>query len=105
VPGAHAAAAARPSSASLAELKSLVARTRLPDEGLDEFLDVLKQAVEDVGATHPELLRLTLPFREYITGSNGLDVLRRHLERIQARRDETAGRPDDDEDPEPEEDE
>ena len=95
--------------ASLAELKSLVARTRLPDEGLDEFLDVLKQAVEDVGATHPELLRLTLPFREFITGSNGLDVLRRHLERIQARRDETADRDDDDddedEDSEPEEDE
>ena len=40
-------------STALAELKSLVARTRLPDEGLDEFLDVLKQAVEDVGATHP----------------------------------------------------
>ncbi len=100
--GAHGTAAARPPSASLAELKSLVARTRLPDEGLDEFLGVLKQAVEDVGATHPELLRLTLPFREYITGSNGLDVLRRNLERIQARRDETAGRDDDDE---PEEDE
>ncbi len=48
---------------------------------------MLKQAVEDVGATHPELLRLTLPFREHISGDNGLDVLRRNLERIQARRD------------------
>jgi hypothetical protein len=102
-PGTHVATAPRPLPASLAELKSLVARTRLPDEGLDEFLDVLKQAVEDVGATHPELLRLSLPFREYITGSNGLDVLRRNLERIQARRDETADREDDE--PETEEDE
>ena len=79
-------------SAALAELKSVVARTRLPDEGLDEFLGVLKQAVEDVGATHPELLRLALPFREHIGGENGLDVLRRNLERIQARRDEAASR-------------
>ena len=85
---------ARPVPASLAELKSLVAQARLPEEGLDEFLDVLKQAVEDVGVTHPELLRLTLPFREHINGGDGLDVLRRNLERIQARRDETAARED-----------
>jgi hypothetical protein len=99
---------ARPVPASLVELKSLVAQARLPEEGLDEFLDVLKQAVEDVGVTHPELLRLTLPFREHINGSDGLDVLRRNLERIQARRDETAAREDsapDDEDEDENEDE
>ena len=81
-----------PAPASLAELKSLVAQARLPEEGLDEFLDILRQAVDDVGTTHPELLRLALPFREYIEGDDGLDVLRRNLERIQARRDETAAR-------------
>jgi hypothetical protein len=97
--GARVAPGARGLSTALAELKSLVARTRLPDEGLDEFLDVLKQAVEDVGATHPDLLRLTLPFREHISGDNGLDILRRNLERIQARRDENAAR----DEPEPEE--
>jgi hypothetical protein len=89
---ARVAPAVRGHSAALTELKSLVARTRLPEEGLDEFLNVLKQAVEDVGATHPELLRLALPFREHIAGENGLDVLRRNLERIQARRDEAASR-------------
>jgi hypothetical protein len=92
--GSHVTPVARPIPASLVELKSLVAQTRLPDEGLDEFLDVLRQAVEDVGVTHPELLRLTLPFREFINGGDGLDVLRRNLERIQARRDETAARED-----------
>lgn len=119
--GAHPAASARPAgppaarvapaaraAASLAELKSLVARTRLPDEGLDEFLDVLKQAVEDNGPNHPELLRLTLPFREYISDDNGLDILRRRLDTIQARRDEMAGRdepaPDDEEDEDAEQD-
>jgi hypothetical protein len=85
-------AAVRPNPASLTELKSLVARARIPDEGLDEFLDILKQAVDDVGTTHPELLRLALPFREFIDGDDGLDALRRNLERIQARRDETANR-------------
>ncbi|MGP0070133.1 MAG: hypothetical protein ACLQGP_41865 [Isosphaeraceae bacterium] len=85
-------AAARTNTTSLAELKSLVARARIPDEGLDEFLDILKQAVDDVGTTHPELLRLALPFREHIDGDDGLDALRRNLERIQARRDEAANR-------------
>ena len=82
----------RPATASLVELKALVARARLPEEGLDEFLDILRQAIDDVGTTHPELLRLALPFREYIEGDDGLGVLRRNLERIQARRDETAAR-------------
>ncbi len=66
--------------------------TRLPEEGLEEFLETLRQAIDDVGTTHPELLRLALPFREYIEGDDGLGVLRRNLERIQARRDETAAR-------------
>jgi hypothetical protein len=87
-----ATAAARPLPASLAELKALVTRARLPEEGLDEFLEVLRQAIDDVGIAHPELLRLTLPFREYITGDDGLAALRRNLDRIQARRDDTAAR-------------
>src|SRR5579883_976004 len=85
-------AAARPLPASLTELKALVTRARLPEEGLDEFLDVLRQAIDDVGIAHPELLRLALPFREHITGDNGLAALRRNLDKIQARRDETTAR-------------
>jgi hypothetical protein len=76
------------SSASLTGLKALVARGRLPDEGLDQFLAILRQAVDDVGTTHTELLRLAWPFREYITGDDGLGALKRNLERIQSRRDE-----------------
>jgi len=84
--------APRPAMSALAELKALVAEARLPDEGLDDFLDLLRQAVDEVGTTHPELLRLALPFREHIDGDEGLDALRRNLDRIQARRDETAAR-------------
>ena len=86
------AVTARPVPASLVELKALVAQAHLPEEGLDEFLEILRQAIDDVGTTHPELLRLALPFREHIEGDDGLGVLRRNLERIQSRRDETAAR-------------
>jgi hypothetical protein len=75
-------------SSSLAGLKTLIARGRLPNEGLDQFLAILRQAVDDVGTTHTELLRLAWPFREYITGDDGLGALKRNLERIQSRRDE-----------------
>jgi hypothetical protein len=88
----HAASSARAIPAVLADLKVFVTEARLPEEGLDEFLEVLRQAVDDVGTTHPELLRLALPFREYITGDDGLSALRRNLERIQARRDDAATR-------------
>jgi hypothetical protein len=86
------AAAARPTPASLVELKALVTRARLPEEGLDELLEILRQAIDDVGAANPELLRLALPFREFIAGDDGLAALRRNLERIQARRDDPTTR-------------
>ena len=73
---------------TLAELTALLARLRLPDEGLDQFLAALKQAVDQVGATHPDLLRVVLPYREYITGDDGLATLRRKLEQIQLDLDE-----------------
>jgi hypothetical protein len=88
----HAPASTRTIPAALADLRVLVTETRLPEQGLDEFLEILRQAVDDVGATNPELLRLALPFREYITGDDGLSALRRNLERIQARRDDVTTR-------------
>ncbi len=48
----------------------------------------MKQAVDQVGATHPDLLRVVLPYREYITGDDGLATLRRKLEQIQLDLDE-----------------
>ncbi len=68
---------------SLAGLKALIARIHLPEEGLDQFLTVLRKAIADVGTANPELLRLVLPYREYINGEEGLSSLRRNLERIQ----------------------
>jgi hypothetical protein len=73
-----------PATSLLLKLKDVVARVRLPDEGLDQFLATLRQAVDDVGAANPELLRLVLPYREYIGGDDGLTVLRQNIERIAA---------------------
>jgi hypothetical protein len=76
------------SSPALTGLKALVARSHLPDEGLDQFLAALKQAIDDLGTTDPELLRLVWPYREYIAGDDGLGLLRRNLEQIRAHRND-----------------
>ncbi len=68
--------------------QGLLTRVHLPDEGLDQFLAAVKQAVDQIGATHPDLLRVVLPYREYITGNDGLATLRRKLEQIQLDLDE-----------------
>ncbi len=78
--------------AALEELKALMARTHLPDEGVDEFLAQLKLVINGLGASDPDLLELVMPFRELISGGNGLRALRRNLDRIrqgEARDDET----------------
>lgn len=68
--------------AALEELKALMARTALPDEGVEEFLAQLKLVVSGLGASDPALLELVMPFREVISGGNGLRALRRNLDRL-----------------------
>ena len=78
--------------AALAELKALMARCNLPDEGVDEFLAQLKVVVNGLGASDPQLLELVMPYRELVHGGNGLRALRRNLDRIrqeEAKDDET----------------
>ncbi len=73
--------------AALTELKALMLSVQLPEEGLDDFLELVKQAVNGLGASDPELLELVMPFREHVSGGNGLRALRRNLDKI---RDEAA---------------
>jgi hypothetical protein len=68
--------------AALDELKAFLARTHLPDEGVDEFLTLLKPVVNGLGASDPVVLELVMPYRELITGGNGLRAVRRNLDRI-----------------------
>jgi hypothetical protein len=67
---------------ALEDLKVLMARVHLPDEGVDEFLALLKNVVNGLGASNPTLLELVMPYRDIIEGGNGLRALRRNLDRI-----------------------
>jgi hypothetical protein len=67
--------------AALAGLKALVARGSLPAEGLDEFLDLLRQAVRGLGPADPELVSLALPLRDQVDGDD-LRPLRANLDRV-----------------------
>ena len=68
--------------AAMEDLKALMARVQLPDEGVDEFLALLKSVVNGLGASDPKLLELVMPYRDIIEGGNGLRALRRNLDRI-----------------------
>ncbi len=72
-------------SSPLTQLKVLLNRTNVPEEGLDHFLEIVKQAVDDLGPGDSELIRLVLPYCSYITGNDKLGVLRRKLEQIRTR--------------------
>jgi len=79
------AVTSRPSS--LQQLRIFLARTRLPEEGLDRFLGLLKEVVDELGPDDPQLVGLVYPFRKYVTGDDGLGDLRRNLEQIRQDRD------------------
>ena len=82
-PVAPATAQFQAATASLTALKALVPRLHLPHEGLEQFLSALRDVVEDLGNANPEVLRLVLPYREFINGEEGLGTLSRNLERLQ----------------------
>jgi hypothetical protein len=67
---------------ALEDLKALIARANLPEQGVDEFLTLLKLVVNGLGASDADLLELVMPYRELITGGTGLRALRRNLDRI-----------------------
>ena len=76
-------------SSPLTQLKLLLNRTNVPEEGLDRFLDIVKQAVDELGPADSELISLVLPYCKYITGNDKLGVLRRKLEQLRSRDDDS----------------
>ena len=74
---------ARPPGRDLDELKAVIARHHLPDEGADEFLAVLEKVVKAFGQSDPQLLDLVRPYAELLTGSQ-FRALRRNLDRERA---------------------
>jgi hypothetical protein len=63
----------------------LLTRAHVPDQGLDRFLEIVKQAVDDLGPEDSELIELVLPYRQYITGNDKLGLLRRNIEQFRTR--------------------
>ncbi len=66
---------------TLDALREQIARDDFPDEGFDDFLEQLKQVVNCLGASDPELLSLAMPYREQIDGDGALRALRLSLDR------------------------
>jgi hypothetical protein len=81
--GAAAVLAAR--SSTLVQLKVLLNRGRPTAEGLERFLEAVRQVIEERGPNDLELVSLVLPYRQYIAGDDDLDALRRNLEQVEAR--------------------
>lgn len=72
---------------ALEEMKALLVRYNLPDEGVEDFRDVLSRVVAGLGASDPQVLELIMPFRDLIDGWSEFRALRRNLDR--AREDES----------------
>lgn len=62
------------------ELKGVIARFHLPDEGVEEFEAALTKVISGLGASDPELIELVMPYRDLLTGSE-FRALRKHLDR------------------------
>ena len=68
--------------AALDELKAVIARHDLPDEGVDEFLDTLNRAVSGLGASDAQLIELVRPYVDLLGGKD-FRALRRNIERVE----------------------
>ncbi len=75
-------AARESAQGTLDELKALLIRYNLPDEGAEEFREVLSRAVAGLGSDDEEVLDLVMPFRDLIDTWSEFRSLRRNLDRI-----------------------
>ena len=66
---------------AMEELKGVIARFHLPEEGVDEFQSTLARVVSGFGAGDPALLDIVMPYRDLLTGAE-FRAVRKHLDRI-----------------------
>jgi hypothetical protein len=94
--------APRAASTALDQLQELLDSTHLPPEGLSHFQELVKRALDDVGADDPDLLDLVYPFSQYLADDEQFAELRGHLDEIAAEEGASEDSPydslDDDED-------
>jgi hypothetical protein len=75
---------------ALDELKGVIARFHLPEEGANEFRNALARVTAGMGTSEPQLLELVRPFADLLDGKE-FRALRRNLDRVdpdEARRQE-----------------
>ncbi len=72
---------ASPAQTALEELKGVIARYHLPEEGVDEFQATLARVISGYGASDPDLLELVMPYRDLLTGAE-FRAVRKHLDRV-----------------------
>jgi len=73
---------------AMEELKGVIARFHLPEEGVDEFQSALTRVVSGYGAGDATLLELVTPYRDLLTGAE-FRAVRKHLDRIRQEDDKT----------------
>jgi hypothetical protein len=67
--------------AALDDLRAVIASHHLPEEGVEEFQEVVARVIASLGAGDPNLLELISPYRDLVTGSD-FRAVRKHLDRI-----------------------
>ncbi|MFO0890634.1 MAG: hypothetical protein U0790_16005 [Isosphaeraceae bacterium] len=67
------------------QLKVFLNRGRVAGDGIERFLEFVRQVIEERGPDDPELIALALPYRQSIEGDDDLDALRRNLDLAQSR--------------------
>lgn len=66
---------------ALEELKGVIARFHLPDEGVEEFHNALARVVVGLGASDATVIELVTPYRDLLTGAE-FRAVRKHLDRV-----------------------
>lgn len=73
---------------ALEELKGVIVRCHLPDEGVEEFQSALARVISGYGAADPDLLELVMPYRDLLTGAD-FRAVRKHLDRVKQEEDKS----------------
>jgi hypothetical protein len=66
---------------AMEELKGVIARYHLPEEGVDEFQSALARVISGYGAGDADMLEIVTPYRDLLTGAD-FRAVRKHLDRI-----------------------
>lgn len=66
---------------ALEELKGVITRYHLPDEGIEEFQEALARVVAGYGASDPDVLELVMPYHDLLTGGD-FRALRKNLVKL-----------------------